>query len=58
MSEQTRLLLWTVTPGPYIDAIAAAGLAGRIAADTLARKDTPTQAHPSTPISYCRQSRP
>ena len=44
MSEQTRLLLWTDTPGPYIDAIAAAGLAGRIAADTLARKDTPTQA--------------
>jgi phosphoglycerate dehydrogenase-like enzyme len=44
MSEQTRLLLWTDTPGPYIDAIATAGLAGRIAADTLARRDTPTQA--------------
>lgn len=40
----TRLLLWTDQPGPYIDAIAASGLAERVAVDTLPRKDTPTQA--------------
>jgi phosphoglycerate dehydrogenase-like enzyme len=41
---RTHLLLWTDTPGPYLDAIAAAGLADRVAAEALARKDTPTQA--------------
>lgn len=44
MPDRTRVLLWTDTPGPYIDAIANAGLSARVAVDTLARKDTPTQA--------------
>ncbi|HUN43908.1 MAG TPA: D-2-hydroxyacid dehydrogenase [Acetobacteraceae bacterium] len=44
MPDPTRLLLWTDAPGPYIEAIATAGLAGRVAVDALARKDTPTQA--------------
>jgi len=44
MPHPTRLLLWTDGPGPYIEAIAAAGLAERVAIDVLPRKDTPTQA--------------
>jgi phosphoglycerate dehydrogenase-like enzyme len=40
----TRLLLWTDTPRPYVDAIAAADLADRVAVEMLPRKDTPTQA--------------
>jgi hypothetical protein len=44
MSQPTRLLLWTDTPGPYLDAIAAAGLADRVATEALPRADTPTQA--------------
>ena len=44
MSDPTRVLLWTDGPGPYIDAIAAAGLSTRVAVESLPRKDTPTQA--------------
>jgi phosphoglycerate dehydrogenase-like enzyme len=44
MPNPTRVLLWTDAPGPYTEAIAAAGLADRVAVDTLSRKDTPTQA--------------
>ena len=44
MPDQIRVLLWTDTPGPYIDAITNAGLSGRIAVEAVARKDTPTQA--------------
>jgi phosphoglycerate dehydrogenase-like enzyme len=44
MPEPTRILLWTDAPGPYLDAIAAAQLTGRVAVEALARKDTPTQA--------------
>ena len=44
MPHPTRVLLWTDTPGAYIDAIAAAGLGERVAVETLPRKDTPTQA--------------
>jgi phosphoglycerate dehydrogenase-like enzyme len=40
----SRLLLWTDTPGPYLDAIAAAGLTTRVAVEALSRQDTPTQA--------------
>ena len=40
----SRLLLWTDTPGPYLEAIAAAGLTARVAVEALPRKDTPTQA--------------
>ena len=42
MHNLPRLLLWTDTPGPYIDAIAKAGLSDRVAIDTLSRKDQPT----------------
>jgi phosphoglycerate dehydrogenase-like enzyme len=38
------VLLWTDTPGPYVDAIAHAGLSARVAVETLDRKDQPTQA--------------
>jgi phosphoglycerate dehydrogenase-like enzyme len=40
----SRLLLWTDTPGPYLDAIAAAGLTARVAVEALPRKEMPTQA--------------
>ncbi len=44
MNEMPRVLLWTDAPGPYVEAIAQAGLAGRVTVEALARKDTPTQA--------------
>lgn len=44
MTNPTRVLLWTDAPAPYVDAIAAAGLAPRVAVEALPRKDTPTQA--------------
>lgn len=44
MPDQTRVLMWTDTPGPYIDAIANAGLSARVAVDAIGRKDPPTQA--------------
>ncbi|MEJ0017058.1 MAG: D-2-hydroxyacid dehydrogenase [Acetobacteraceae bacterium] len=44
MANPTRVLLWTDTPGAYLDAIATAGLGDRVVTETLSRKDTPTQA--------------
>jgi phosphoglycerate dehydrogenase-like enzyme len=44
MPNPRRLLLWTDSPGPYVDAIAQAGLAQRVAVETLARKDQPSAA--------------
>lgn len=44
MSDPTRVLLWTDAPGPYVDAIARAGLADRVAVEALARTEKPTQA--------------
>jgi phosphoglycerate dehydrogenase-like enzyme len=44
MPNPTRVLLWTDGPGPYIDAISAAGLADRVTVEALTRKDTLTQA--------------
>lgn len=44
MPDQIRVLLWTDTPGPYIDAIASAGLSARVAVEAVARQDTPSQA--------------
>jgi phosphoglycerate dehydrogenase-like enzyme len=44
MPHPTRVLLWTDTPDAYLDAIAAAGLAERVAVESLTRKDIPTQA--------------
>lgn len=43
MTNRTRILLWTDTPAPYADAIAAAGLSERVGIETLARKDMPTE---------------
>ena len=42
MSNTTRVLLWTDTPAPYADAIAAAGLSAQVTLDTLARGETPS----------------
>ncbi len=44
MPHPTRVLLWTDSPGAYLEAIDAAGLGERVAVDALPRKDTPTQA--------------
>jgi phosphoglycerate dehydrogenase-like enzyme len=44
MRNLPRLLLWTNTPEPYIDAITKAGLAGRTTIDTLGRSETPSAA--------------
>jgi len=38
----THILLWTDSTAAYLDAIKAAGLAGRVAIDTLARKEKPS----------------
>ena len=44
MRNLPRLLLWTDAPGPYIDAIATAGLSDRVLIDPLSRKDKPSDA--------------
>ena len=44
MPEPTRILLWTDAAGPYLDAIATAGLTDRVAVEALPRTDSPTQA--------------
>ncbi len=44
MTNRTRVLLWTDTPTAYADAITAAGLADRVAVETLPRKGTPSAA--------------
>ena len=40
----TNILLWTDGPGPYIDAIAAAGLSERVNVEAIPRSQTPNQA--------------
>ena len=47
MPDPTRVLLWTDGPAPYINAIAAAGLAPRVTVESLARKDQPSDAQMS-----------
>ena len=42
MRNLPRLLLWTDTPGPYIEAIAAAGLSDRATIETLGRSEKPS----------------
>lgn len=42
MPKPTALLLWTDSPAPYLEAIQAAGLADRVQADALPRKEKPT----------------
>ena len=44
MRNTPNLLLWTDTPGPYIEAIRNAGLADRVTIDTLGRNDKPSDA--------------
>jgi len=44
MQNRPTLLLWTDSPGSYIDAIREAGLADRVAIDTLARAQLPSEA--------------
>lgn len=42
MTNRAHILLWTDQPKAYLDAIQAAGLAERVAVDTLPRKDKPS----------------
>jgi len=42
MQNRPHVLLWTDTPGPYIDAISQAGLADRVAIETLGRTQAPS----------------
>ncbi|MGE0579980.1 MAG: D-2-hydroxyacid dehydrogenase [Reyranella sp.] len=42
MTNRAHILLWTDQTAPYLDAIAAAGLADRVAVDTLPRKEKPS----------------
>ena len=57
MPQPPRLLLWTDTPGPYIEAIAGAGLAGRVAVESLARKDQPSRRAARRNRSHARLGR-
>ena len=42
MTNRAHVLLWTDSTAAYLDAIKAAGLADRVAIDTLPRKDKPS----------------
>lgn len=42
MRNTPNVLLWTDSPGPYIDAINTAGLADRVAIEALSRKSQPS----------------
>ena len=42
MTDRSHVLLWTDSTAAYIDAIKAAGLAERVALDTLPRKEKPS----------------
>jgi phosphoglycerate dehydrogenase-like enzyme len=44
MPSPTRVLLWTDSPRPYLEAISSAGLSARVTAEALARKDAPSPA--------------
>lgn len=44
MTNRTRILLWTDTPGPYVEAINAAGLDARVAVEALPRAQQPSEA--------------
>jgi phosphoglycerate dehydrogenase-like enzyme len=44
MTNLPRLLLWTDAPTPYVDAMAAAGLAGRVAVEAVPRATMPSEA--------------
>ena len=42
MNHAPHVLLWTDSTAPYLDALAAVGLSGRVAVDTLPRKEQPS----------------
>src|SRR5260370_36930531 len=42
VTNRAHVLLWTDSSAAYLDAIKAAGLADRVAVDTLPRKDKPS----------------
>ena len=42
MTNRTHVLLWTDNAAAYLDAIKAAGLADRVAVETLPRKEKPS----------------
>ena len=42
VTNRAHVLLWTDYTAAYLDAIKAAGLADRVAVDTLPRKDKPS----------------
>src|SRR5947207_10470768 len=42
MTNRAHVLLWTDSTAAYLDAIKAAGLADRVAIDTLPRKEKPS----------------
>src|SRR5260221_10400294 len=42
VTNRTHILLWTDSSAAYLDAIKAAGLADRVVADTLPRKEKPS----------------
>lgn len=42
MHNRCRLLLWTDSPSPYVEAITKAGLSDRVDIGTLGRKETPS----------------
>ena len=44
MPDPTRVLLWTDAPAPYLAAITAAGLADRVAVESLSRTEAPSVA--------------
>ncbi|NOG71763.1 D-2-hydroxyacid dehydrogenase [Roseicella sp. DB1501] len=44
MPNPTRLLIWHDNPGPYLEAIAAAGLGPRLDVESLPRKERPSEA--------------
>ena len=41
-TNRAHVLLWTDNTAPYLDGIKAAGLADRVAVETLSRKDKPS----------------
>ncbi|NDH62578.1 MAG: D-2-hydroxyacid dehydrogenase [Alphaproteobacteria bacterium] len=44
VTDRAHILLWTDQPAAYLDAVKAAGLADRVAIDTLSRQDRPSAA--------------
>jgi len=42
LASRTHILLWTDSPAAYLDAVTAAGLADRVAIETLPRKERPS----------------